>query len=77
MYKILVCDTKTGIDLEIDAEKELSADEHEFIKNFYPAIYHNDLECYLWAFDVKMPGGRWIENIRFSNNLKTATAYIF
>lgn len=77
MYKILVCDAKTGIDWEVDAEKELSADEHEFIKNFYPAIYHNDIECYLWAFDAKMPGGRWLENIRFSNNLKKATAYIF
>ena len=77
MYKILVSDTKPGIEWEIDAEKELSADEHEFLKTFRPEIYHNDLECYLWAFDVKMPGGRWLENIRFSNDLKTAMAYIF
>ena len=36
MYKILVSDTKTGIEWEIYAEKELSADEHEFLKPFRP-----------------------------------------
>lgn len=50
--------------------------DHEFIRNLAPTIYHNDLECYLWAFDVKLPSGKWLENIRFSNDLKTATAYI-
>lgn len=50
--------------------------DHDFIRNFAPAIYHNDLECYLWAFDVKLPSGKWLENIRFSNDLKVAYAYI-
>lgn len=77
MYKILVSDTKTGITWEIDAEKELSSEEHEFLKTFFPAIYFNDLEFYHWTFDKKMPGGRWLENIRFSGDLKRATAYIF
>lgn len=76
MYKLLVSDTKTGIFWEIDSEKELSQIEHDFLKEFNPVIYHNDAECYLWSFDVKMPGGRWLENIRFSNDLKKATAYI-
>ena len=72
----MVSDTKTGIEWEIDTEKELSTEEHEFLKTFCPGIYHNDIECYLWAFDTKMPSGRWLENIRFSSDLKTATAYI-
>ena len=72
-----VCNTKSGIEWNIDAAKELSAEDLDFIRTFNPAIYHNDLECYLWAFDTKLPSGRWLENMRFSNDLKTATALIF
>ena len=72
-----VCDTASGIVWNIDARKELSAEDLNFIRNFSPAIYHNDIECYLWAFDTKLPSGRWLECIRFSNDLKTATALIF
>ena len=72
-----VCNTKSGIEWNIDAKKELSAEDLDFIRTFNPAIYHNDLECYLWAFDTKLPSGRWLENMRFSNDLKTATALIF
>ena len=61
----------------IDAEKELEEMDVNFIKNFNPTIYHNDVGCYLWAFDEKLPSGRWLENIRFDNALKTATALIF
>lgn len=72
-----VTDTKSGITWNIDARKELSAEDLDFIKKFSPNIYHNDLECYLWAFDKKLPSGRWLENIRFTNDLKTASALIF
>lgn len=61
----------------IKTEQKLGGLDVEFIKNFNPAIYHNDADCYLWAFDEKLPSGRWLENIRFSNDLKTATAMIF
>lgn len=54
----------------------ISSKDKEFIENFNPVIYHNDIECYLWAFDVKLPSGRYLENIRFSNDLRTATAFI-
>lgn len=74
----LILDSKSreGMTWDITAKKELSEDEREFIESFNPAIYHNDLECYFWAFDVKMPSGRWLENIRFENSLKTAKALI-
>jgi hypothetical protein len=72
-----VCDTKSGIVWNIDTRTELSTEDLDFIKKFSPNIYHNDLECYFWAFDAKLPSGRWLENIRFSNGLKTATALIF
>lgn len=74
----LTLDSKSREEMvwDITAKKELSADEREFIESFAPIIYHNDLECYLWAFDVQMPSGRWLENIRFENDLKTAKALI-
>lgn len=75
-YCLMVRDTKTGIAWEIDAGKELDEKEHDFLKSFIPTVYHNDLDCRLCAFDTKMPSGRWIENIEFSNDLKTAKAYI-
>ena len=32
-------------------------------------IYHNDLGCYLWSFDYKLPCGVLCENIRWSGDL--------
>ena len=54
----------------------LSEEDELFIQNFDPLIYHNDLEGYLWAFDTKLPSGRWLENMRFKNDLAEALAYI-
>jgi hypothetical protein len=48
----------------------------DFIKTFNPTIYHNDIECYLWAFDTKLPSGLWLENMRFSNYLTTCDALV-
>ena len=49
----------------------------DFIRRFNPTIYHNDAECYIFAFDCKLPSGAWLENIRFSGDMSTATAHIF
>lgn len=48
----------------------------DYIRRLLPTIYHNDLDCYFWAFDIKLPSGRWLENIRFKDALKTINAYI-
>ena len=32
-------------------------------------VFHNDLGCYLWSFDYKLPCGVWCENIRWSGDL--------
>jgi hypothetical protein len=48
-----------------------------FIETFNPGIYHNDLECYLWAFDQMLPSGAWLENIRFDNDLRSGTAFVY
>lgn len=55
---------------------DLSNDERAFIEQFNPSIYHNDLTSILWAFDEKMPSGRYLENITFNNELTAAKALI-
>jgi len=55
----------------------ISDDDKAFIETFAPPIYHNDVECYLWAFDTKLPSGKWLENVRFKNDLRSGTAIIF
>lgn len=56
--------------------QDITEEDADYIRDLVVTIYHNDLECYLWAFDVVLPSGRWLENIRFTNNLKTAAAII-
>lgn len=55
----------------------LTAEEIDFIKNFNPAVFSNDQTGTLWAFDTKMPSGRWLENITFSGDLTNAVAAIY
>lgn len=42
----------------------ITDEEREFIQNFDPVIYFNDLTCVHWCFDEKLPSGRYLENIR-------------
>lgn len=58
-------------------ESPLTAEEIAFIETFNPSIFCNDLTGDLWAFDTKMPSGRWLENTAFSNDLTTASAVVF
>lgn len=37
--------------------------ENDFIANYNPIIYCNDLTGKEWCFDAKMPTGGWLENI--------------
>ena len=53
------------------AESDLSfLKSHEFI------IYWSDTDCHHWSFDVELPSGRWIENIRWEDGLKRVRAYV-
>lgn len=42
---------------------EIVKAEHDFIANYNPTIYCNDLTGKEWCFDTKMPTGGWLENI--------------
>lgn len=56
--------------------KALSAADRTFIKNFSGAVFCNGLTGRLWCFDEKLPSGRWLENIRPDNDLKTVHALV-
>lgn len=43
---------------------EIVKTENEFIANYNPVIYCNDLTGEEWCFDTKMPTGGWLENIK-------------
>jgi hypothetical protein len=58
-------------------DKKLCPEDAHFIASFDPAIFHNELECYLWAFDEKLPSGAWLEHIRFDNDLRSCTAFVY
>lgn len=38
--------------------------EKEFIANYNPIVYCNDLTGEEWCFDTKLPTGGWLENIK-------------
>lgn len=40
------------------------------------SIYHNDLGCYLWSFDYKLPCGAWCENIVWRNDLNAVKCLV-
>lgn len=60
----------------IRVKKGLSKEDVKFIEEFNPTIYHNDIESYLWVFDTKLPSGRYLENIRFNNEITEAKGLI-
>lgn len=58
------------------SNNSLSNKDINFIENFNPTIYHNDIDCTLWVFDTKLPSGRYLENIFFNNEITEAKALI-
>nr|DAG80944.1 MAG TPA: hypothetical protein [Caudoviricetes sp.] len=69
-------ETCTGLNWVIDAKSTLSEADRDFIAFFSPAAFFNDVICYHWAYDTKLPSGRWLENMSFSEDLKTIKALV-
>ena len=61
---------------EINNKEILSQQDIEYIENLVCNIFHNDIECYLWSFDTKLPSGKWLENIRFNNAITEGKALV-
>ena len=56
----------TCVTWNIDYQKNnelLSEDDYDFIANYNPTIYNNDLTGKEWCFDTKLPSGKWLECI--------------
>lgn len=43
---------------------EIVKKEYDFIANYNPIIFCNDLTGEEWCFDTKLPTGGWLENIK-------------
>ena len=67
-----ICDVVWNLNIN----KDLSKEDINFIEEFNPTIYHNDIDCTLWTFDTKLPSGRYLENIKFNNQITEAKALI-
>jgi hypothetical protein len=52
----------------LKSSAEITKTEHDFIANYNPVIYCNDLTGEEWCFDTKLPTGGWIENIKATWN---------
>lgn len=44
--------------------EEIIKAENDFIANYNPTIFCNDLTGENWCFDTKLPTGGWLENIK-------------
>lgn len=47
---------------------EIIKAENDFIANYNPIVYCNDLTGEEWCFDTKLPTGGWLENIKATWN---------
>jgi len=50
--------------------------EIDYIRLYNPTFYWDDCDCYYWAFDDKMPSGRWLENMQIDWKSNTITAFV-
>ena len=62
--EILWMDSKTKRNRALKHNLEIVNKEDDFIANYNPTIYCNDLTGEEWCFDVKLPTGGWLENIK-------------
>lgn len=69
-------DTKAGLNWVLDAKKPLSDSDMDFIKTFSPVTFWNDSDGRNWAFDEKMPSGRYLENMKFTEDGTTVKAKV-
>lgn len=69
-------ETMTGLNWVIDAKAPLSEKDRDFIKNFSPSVYWANIDCYHWAYDKKLPSGRYLENMEFTEDLETVKTLV-
>lgn len=65
-----------GINWNVNSKNNISKADLDFIINHNFVIYWSDLKCKNYSLDTKLPSGKWLENIFYSNDLKNANAII-
>ena len=45
----------------LQGEQDMTEEDVKFLNSYTPTIFWNDVDCYYWAFPVKLPSGRWCE----------------
>lgn len=69
-------ETCTGMNWVIDTKTPLSEADRDFLIEFDLPIFFNDINCFYWSYDKKLPSGRYLENMSFSEDLKTIKALV-
>lgn len=69
-------ETCTGLNWVLDAKEPLSEEDKDFIAFFEPPIFFNDISGYYWTYDKVLPSGRYLENMEFTEDLKTIKALV-
>ena len=54
----------------------LNDEDYAYIEDMIPTIYWHNEGGYYWAYDVKLPSGAWLENMRISDTLTRITALV-
>lgn len=62
--EILWMDSRTKRNRALKHNLEILKTEDDFVANYNPMIYCNDLTGEEWCFDTKLPTGGWLENIK-------------
>ena len=57
----------------IAGAKELTFRDESYIRGYDPIVFHNDLTGgQYWAYDTKLPSGKWLVDISLDPVSKTA-----
>lgn len=75
MKNIIKVNADSEMYWEIESTEKLTEKDIEFIENYYPVTFLNDVTCEYWAFDKELPSGRYLENISMKE-YRVFTAYI-
>lgn len=68
---------KTGIIWDVMLHAKTTKEDRAFIRAYDPEIFFSDVTGTYWAFDVKLPSGLWLENIRPRADFEYVYAEVF
>ena len=61
---------------DLKTDKSIDAVDMEFLRNYNPVLYWNDIECYHWIFAFKLPSGRWVDPQEITDHCATFKGFV-